>query len=803
MVNDNHFLIFPRSRYFRFILLAGFVVLFQLTAYSKEISLSLHPARASAARMLLSGKARPHSVRQFEALLTPHFRNIAKRDFSRPAAYRPTQEDYFALTKVWSQLSPGFKALYLASVQAPDGSLRYVSPGGNIAVYYSIDGPGAVDTTDNYGYRASNWRLRMSGHNGIPDYVDEVAWAFDSAWSLEIDKLGFIRPQGTESVDAAQGKYSVFITLMASDIYGITQPGPNIANRQLGFSSYINIRNEWNGSTWQSLGYDQHPEKGIRVTAAHEFMHSIQYAMIRQQNDWNELDDFPYSWTEGCAVLMEELCFDEINDYLQYSGFYFDNPAVPLLNDSLTNIYRNYEYEHILLTKYLYQFSAPKPGIDFIKSIYFRNYRQPIDFHDNLDLTSDSLGHTWPRLLCDFHTGSFFSGARFDSRYFIEDAALFDAWTYPTDTLNREYSIVKPIGPFGMNTFDFKHEQAHSNILLVRFCGKNAGGAASSPDRWAASIILMPNDSSRQNSVAIIPIGSGSEAVASITGWSGYREALVVATNAHITEKRTGTVSFLPCEISHLAGSTARYSTASGPSDSVFCALSFTPKEDLRCSLLVNSAELSSVQSKARTAQNLAAAGPVYDIFFPPSWFTSIDSMVCVFTMLTTNAQALLTKLHMAGSNLMVASWNDEKEYWDTLPTFYSTSGQYSQWKTRLRSTGTHALFAPGSAQTAYVYPNPVHASQTLTIQAVNLRSVSVYRMDGQPLFSTKRDLLNEGPPPLPWRQYGDSTWSVTWDLRNPRNKPVVSGTYLARIEYGNGSRPAARMCKIMVLPGN
>ncbi|MBD3391830.1 MAG: hypothetical protein GF418_07215, partial [Chitinivibrionales bacterium] len=120
--------------------------------------------------------------------------------------------DLLMIAKRWDRLSPEFRELYQSSLSIPDAFSMYVSPGGNFEVYYLAEDTvaytyepdsvcladdlvpdslcpltdtiadtsrDAVDTIDTYGYDSTDWREKTSGPNGIPDYIDEIAWAMD------------------------------------------------------------------------------------------------------------------------------------------------------------------------------------------------------------------------------------------------------------------------------------------------------------------------------------------------------------------------------------------------------------------------------------------------------------------------------------------------------------------------------------------------------------------------------------------------------------------------------------------------
>ncbi len=105
------------------------------------------------------------------------------------------ESDLFLLAKLWNSLSPEFRQLYQEATQIPSGDTYYVSPSGHFEVYYTTKGADRISATDNYGFGAAgNWRTKNNQPNGVPDYVDEVAWDLDSAWSMEIGQFNYIQP---------------------------------------------------------------------------------------------------------------------------------------------------------------------------------------------------------------------------------------------------------------------------------------------------------------------------------------------------------------------------------------------------------------------------------------------------------------------------------------------------------------------------------------------------------------------------------------------------------------------------------
>lgn len=188
-------------------------------------------------------------------------------------------------------------------LQRPALDLSTVSPSGHIRIHYTLSGQDAVSSVDADG-------------NGIPDYVDEAVRAFDAAWDLQINQLGYNPPPSD-----GDGVYDVYIkNLGLQGAYGFTYPIAWPANVT---PSYIEIDNNFTDVIYQTRGLD-----GLRVTAAHEFFHAVQFGYYANFGAaW---------WQEMTAVWMEDVAYPDIDDYYQYltcaAGLncFFDTPELSL-----------------------------------------------------------------------------------------------------------------------------------------------------------------------------------------------------------------------------------------------------------------------------------------------------------------------------------------------------------------------------------------------------------------------------------------------------------------------------------------
>jgi hypothetical protein len=149
--------------------------------------------------------------------------------------------------------------------------------------------------------------------NGVPDYIERIGEYMDHSYLYECETLGFTTPPFE---DDATGRMTINI-LNLDGVYGYTQPdGPPTG------MTTITLENDYVG-----FPPNDDPDGDVlgaaKVTAAHEFKHSCQYAgSFWSEGGWNEVD----------AVWMEEMAYPDANDYLNYLpyGSPISSPATPL-----------------------------------------------------------------------------------------------------------------------------------------------------------------------------------------------------------------------------------------------------------------------------------------------------------------------------------------------------------------------------------------------------------------------------------------------------------------------------------------
>jgi len=171
---------------------------------------------------------------------------------------------------------------------------QYLSESGKFTIHYVTNGIDTVPSMDD-------------NEDGIPDFVEWAAEAADSSYQLQINELGYPDPI------PAGASYDIYLKDLSSyGAYGLTNTSRSgiFACGANSTSTCIYSENDFAG-----FPPNNHPEnqaKGaLQVTIAHEFKHAIQYI----QNNWQGETD---QWAEMDATLMEEVVYDNVNDYYNY-----------------------------------------------------------------------------------------------------------------------------------------------------------------------------------------------------------------------------------------------------------------------------------------------------------------------------------------------------------------------------------------------------------------------------------------------------------------------------------------------------
>ncbi len=194
------------------------------------------------------------------------------------------------------------------------------------------------------------------------DRVPNMAWVnktlrvMKQVWKLEVKTLGYRKPLGDGSIpgnNGGNGKFDVYLKdVGSSGLYGFCAPEYRRANQPWLANGYCVLDNDF---AREQFGTD--PTKTLKVTAAHEFFHAVQFAYDYGEDRW---------FMESTATWMEERYADGVNDNRQYlPAGQLRKPGVPL--DTFERG-EGYQYGNWLWWEYL----SARQGRGVVKSVWNR-----------------------------------------------------------------------------------------------------------------------------------------------------------------------------------------------------------------------------------------------------------------------------------------------------------------------------------------------------------------------------------------------------------------------------------------------
>jgi hypothetical protein len=301
------------------------------------------------------------------------------------------------------------------------GQRTHISPKGVFIIHYDITGFNAPD-------------LKDSDMNGVPDYIDSVAYYMDKAYELQVEQLGYASPAPDGGRRGTQ-EYDIYIwdlgnsdddpwhpNYHAGGLYGYTFFNEEIdyvsSDGFDKFYSYIVLDNDYsptdsirpqNQTSRARQAYSTFGMEGLKITATHEFQHAIQLIYGRSS-------PASIGIMEMCAVSMEIRQYPEINDYLQYVRHIFNNmSSYPFGVDS-----PDMGYGYSLFAKYL----ILNYGDDVLKRLW-ELVGNKIEVYGALDSALKELNTNLNDELSKFSEWAYHTGSRsIEGMYFPNALSL-------------------------------------------------------------------------------------------------------------------------------------------------------------------------------------------------------------------------------------------------------------------------------------------------------------------------------------------------------------------------------------------
>jgi hypothetical protein len=199
--------------------------------------------------------------------------------------------------------------------------------------------------------------------SGVPDYVETVSSVMDHVWAEEVDDLGYRAPKSdaASANDGGSALLDVYLADIGGEgIYGYcASDDPHLDPPPYPFwdmSAYCVLDDDYDISQFGS----PNPINLLKVTAAHEFFHAVQFAYDIGEDGW---------FMESTATWMEEHVYDAINDNLQYLATSpLAQPLIPLDQTSGLRVYGAWIF-WAFLTEY---FGGVTPAANIVRAVWRR-----------------------------------------------------------------------------------------------------------------------------------------------------------------------------------------------------------------------------------------------------------------------------------------------------------------------------------------------------------------------------------------------------------------------------------------------
>ncbi len=360
--------------------------------------------------------------------------------------------------------------------------------------------------------------------SGIPDFIDKWAEYLEEVWAVETVQLGYIKPLGTDTY-----LYDVYIANTRDNITGNDDDlTPLLGYNYLGLTvtycdkDYFQICKDDN--TPESYSYivvnnSYSDEQTMKITAAHEFFHAIQFSYPSIDEWWFSPDD--HWWIEATATWMEEVVYDESNHYYPRVWSCLKSPELSLKNSGIP--YSGREYGDVIFILYLTDvylknrefirnvWESDKSGMDALNTVL------AYDSYGGGDFESAFRGFVALNAVADI--GQDYGGYE-EGEYYGRAAVTRKHSVYPATSSVSPFSAPHELGA---NYIHFLPPANDDSRLTIEFDGTDG-------INWATMLVKVRSDGSGYEREEMAVDSSLKTGCLSVDGFgSVYSEIFLVA----------------------------------------------------------------------------------------------------------------------------------------------------------------------------------------------------------------------------------------------------------------------------------
>ena len=327
-----------------------------------------------------------------------------------------------------------------------------------------------------------------SACSGIPDFIDKWADYLEEVWAYETVQLGYITPAGTDMY-----LYDVYIANTRDNITGNGDDlAPSLGYNYLGltvtycdkdYSQICKDENSPESYSYIILNSVYPDDLTMKISAAHEFFHAIQFSYPSIDEWWFTPED--HWWIEATATWMEEVVYDESNHYYSRVRLWLRSPELSLKNTGTS--YSGHVYGDVIFILYLTDVSLKNR--EFVRDVWESsesgfaaiNNVLASDKYGNTDFESAFRGFITLNAVADI--GEAYGGYE-EGKQYGRAAVTGKHGVYPAISTVSSSSAPHELGS---NYIQFLPPDNDDNSLTVEFDGTDG-------INWAAMLVKVRSD---------------------------------------------------------------------------------------------------------------------------------------------------------------------------------------------------------------------------------------------------------------------------------------------------------------------
>ena len=339
---------------------------------------------------LASGRITETEALYYEALRTHALAML-------PSVYQDLDTDYVKcavhlharIREQWDTFTLNQKSMLETHILArPSLEASLQSPSGRFRIHYSTTGVDAVPSED-------------ADANGVPDYVEEAVLIADYVYTVVVEEMGFQPPPDDLDVDGPE--WDIYIASIGR-VYGYSVWETQLTSTPDTWTSYMNVHNDY--STFDTQGLD-----ALRVTIAHEFHHMVQWGY-----NWRTNGGYPDLYIlEASSTYIEDVCYDNVNDYYFYLDTFFNRTNMPFKVNSGLRMYGLCIWFHFLEARLGHR-NALRLTWEHIVDV---------EALDATVLALANLGRSFEEELALFYGWNYMTGSRADEMQFYPEGSYY------------------------------------------------------------------------------------------------------------------------------------------------------------------------------------------------------------------------------------------------------------------------------------------------------------------------------------------------------------------------------------------